>query len=142
MLIENQLTFEIRGAIFEVYNQLGPGLLESVYHKALLIELKSLGLDVKSEVAIPVFYKNVSLNLNFRLDMLVNNEVIIEIKSVEELHKVHHKQLINYLKLANKEIGILVNFNTDSISKQIFRKFNAHFKKTTAFGVNFNGEIR
>ncbi|MGV3632091.1 MAG: GxxExxY protein [Bacteroidota bacterium] len=124
MLLENQLSYQIRGAIFEVYNELGPGLLESVCHKALLLELKSRKLKVDSEVVLPVFYKGELLNMNFRMDLVVENRIIIEIKSVEELHKVHHKQMITYLKLADKELGILVNFNTDSIPEQIFRKIN------------------
>jgi GxxExxY protein len=107
----NEITYLIRGAIFEVHNQLGPGLLESVYQAALMVELMEQGLEVRQEVGLPVYYKGYKLELGFRLDILVENSVIIEIKSVEYLHDLHKKQLLNYLKLANKKLGILVNFN-------------------------------
>jgi len=107
----NEITYLIRGAIFEVHNQLGPGLLESVYQAALMVELMEQGLEVRQEVGLPVYYKGYKLELGFRLDILVQDSVIIEIKSVEYLHDVHKKQLLNYLKLANKKLGILVNFN-------------------------------
>ncbi|HYK44177.1 MAG TPA: GxxExxY protein [Parafilimonas sp.] len=107
----NDLTYKIRGAIFSVHNELGPGLLESVYEAALFYELTSLGLCVTSQTGLPVFYKTVTLDLGFRLDLLVENKIIIEIKSVECLHEIHKKCLLNYLKLADKKLGILVNFN-------------------------------
>lgn len=121
---ENDISYLIRGAIFKVYNELGPGLLESVYETVLLFELQKQGLDVKSQVPLPVFYEGNKLELGFRLDLLVNNKVIIEIKSVENLAKVHHKQVLTYLKLSSLKLGILVNFNVDSIEKGIFRKVN------------------
>jgi GxxExxY protein len=111
----NQLTYKIRGAIFEVYNELGPGLLESVYEAALLHELQKNGLTVKSQVGLPVVYKDIGLELGFRLDILVNETVIIEIKSVETLHDIHKKQLLTYLKLSKKKLGILVNFNASKL---------------------------
>lgn len=109
----NELTYEIRSAIFEVFKELGPGLLESIYETALCFELEERGFDVKSQLNLPVIYKNKDLGLGYRLDILINDEIIIEIKSVEELKKVHKKQLLTYLKLTNKKIGLLVNFNTD-----------------------------
>jgi GxxExxY protein len=121
---ENDISYIIRGAIFKVYNNLGPGLLESVYVAALLFELKNEGLIVKKEVPIPVYYENEKLELGFRLDLLVENKVIIEVKSVEKLAKVHHKQVLTYLKLADLKLGILVNFNVDNIASGIFRKVN------------------
>lgn len=111
----NDITYKIRGAIFEVHNELGPGLFESVYEAALLLELKETGLCIKNQVSLPVFYKNEDLNLGFRLDFLVNDKIIIEIKSVEKLHDVHKKQLLNYLKLSKNKIGILVNFNVSTL---------------------------
>ena len=111
----NELTFEIRGAIFTVFNELGPGLLESVYESALVYELKEKGLNVKSQVPVPVIYKGIGLELGFRLDLLVENKVIIEIKSVEFLQNVHKKQLLTYLKLTGLKLGILVNFNEDRL---------------------------
>jgi len=123
-LRENEISYKIRKAIFVVYNAFGPGLLESVYERALCLELKRLGLNFRRQVGVPVFYKGENLNLGFRLDILVEDLVIVEIKSVEDLTEVHHKQLITYLKLANKRLGLLVNFNTHDISKSIFRKVN------------------
>ncbi len=107
----NELTYKIRGAIFEVHNELGSGLFENVYEAALLLELKQKGLFVKNQVELPVVYKGKQLGLGFRLDILVNDEIIIEIKSVEKLHDVHKKQLLTYLKLSKHKLGILVNFN-------------------------------
>jgi GxxExxY protein len=105
------VTFGVRKGIFEVYKELGPGLLESVYAAALEFELTNLGFRVRPQVGLPVRYKTVQLDLGFRLDLLVNDAVVIEIKSVEALHDVHKKQLLTYLKLSGKSVGILVNFN-------------------------------
>lgn len=102
----------------------GPGLLESVYEAALAHELNKAGLHVKRQVPISVHYDDVYLELGFRLDILVNDLVIIEIKSIEEFHSVHNKQLLTYMKLADIKLGILVNFNTDPISQGIIRKVN------------------
>lgn len=109
----NELTYEIRSAIFEVFKELGPGLLESIYEAALCYELEERGLDVKCQLNLPLLYKNKDLGLGYRLDILVNDTIIIEIKSVEELKNVHKKQLLTYLKLTDKKLGILVNFNAD-----------------------------
>lgn len=105
------LTYKIRGAIFEVYKTLGSGLLESVYEAALMYELINLDLIVHQQVALPVVYKNIELELGFRINILVENSVIIEIKSVVELNDAQKKQLLNYLKLSNIKVGFLVNFN-------------------------------
>ncbi len=121
---ENEISYTIRGAIFKVYKELGPGLLESVYEAALLYQLKKEGLEAKSQVPIPVIYDGQELNIGFRIDILVENKVIIEIKSVEELSRVHHKQVLTYLKLTKLKLGILVNFNTDNVLNSIFRKVN------------------
>lgn len=107
-----ELTYKVRGCIFEVYKQLGPGLLESVYESALLYELISSGSNAQSQVSLPVKYKSVQLELGFRIDILVESEVIIEIKSVEILQDVHKKQLLTYLRLAHKKVGFLVNYNS------------------------------
>jgi GxxExxY protein len=121
---ENDITFKIRGCIFSVYNNLGPGLLESVYEAALLYELQKQGLETKSQVVLPVLYDGVTLEIGFRLDILVEEKVIIEIKSVEVLSKLHFKQLLTYLKLSEKKVGILVNFNCDTIQENIKRIVN------------------
>lgn len=115
----NEITYQIRGAIFEVYNYLGPGLFESVYETALQKELQSMGLSVKSQVSLPVRYKENDLALGFRIDLLVEDSIIIEIKSVETLSNIHKKQLLTYLKLSNKHIGILVNFNVSILQDRI-----------------------
>lgn len=121
---ENDITYKIRGCIFAVYRNLGPGLLESVYEAALLYELKKYNLEVKSQVALPVIYEEIKLEIGFRLDVLVEEKVVIEIKSVEELSKIHYKQLLTYLKLSEKKVGILVNFNCENISENIKRIVN------------------
>ncbi len=100
-MTENDISYKIRGAIFNVYNNLGPGLLESVYVAALIFELKRQELDVKKEVSVPVYYEGEKLELGFRLDLLVENKVIIEVKSVENLAEVHHKQVLTYLNSQN-----------------------------------------
>ncbi len=123
-MTENEITFLVRGAIFKVYNILGAGLLESVYVAALEHELINLGLDVQLEVPIPVIYEGKKLALGFRIDILINNLVIIEVKSVEKLAEVHHKQVLTYLKLTNLKLAILVNFNVVNIGEGIFRKIN------------------
>lgn len=123
-MTENEISYLIRGAIFKVYNALGPGLLESVYVAALVYELKKVGLNVKTEVPIPVVYEEEKLELGFRMDILVNDLVIIEVKSIEQIAEVHHKIVLTYLKLSGKKLGILVNFNTDDLAKNIFRKVN------------------
>jgi len=121
---ENKISYDIRGAIFKVYKNLGPGLLESVYEKALAYELLKLGRKVKTQVGLPVKYEDQIMELGFRLDLLVDDLVIVEIKSVEALAPVHHKQLLTYLKLTDLKLGLLVNFNTDDINKEIIRIVN------------------
>jgi GxxExxY protein len=114
---ENELSYKIRGAAFMVHNGLGPGLLESVYEKALIFELTALGLDVKSQVGIPMRYDEIYFDCGFRLDILVNELVVVEIKSVDSLAKIHYKQVLTYLKLMNIKLGILINFNSISLDK-------------------------
>ena len=123
---ENDITYAIRGAIFTVYNSLGPGLLESAYEAALKHELLKIGLRVQTQVGFPLIYDNTTLGLAFRLDMLINDLVIIEIKSVETLAPVHHKQLLTYLKLANKRLGLLINFNEALLKNGIKRMLNGY----------------
>ena len=121
---EEDLTYQIRGYIFNVYNKLGPGLFESVYESALCYELEKAGLQYKRQLDLAVNYDDIVLDVAFRIDILVENKVILEIKSVEELSKVHYKQIITYLKLTDITIGLLVNFNTDSIKNNIKRIVN------------------
>ena len=123
-MTDNELTYEIRGAIFDVYNELGPGLLESVYEEALVYELKQKGLDVARQVEVPIIYKGNELKTPLRLDLLVNDQVIVELKSVEEMKSVFAKQLLTYLKLMDKRVGLLVNFNTNNVRESIKRIIN------------------
>ena len=125
-MTENELTYAIRKGIFAVYNTLGPGLLESVYEKALIIELEQQGLTVQYQYPISVFYKSIDLGLGFRADILVEEQIIIEVKSVVELAPIHHKQLLNYLKLTDLHLGLLVNFNTNDIQSNIVRIINGY----------------
>lgn len=122
--IENDLSYIVRGCVSDVYNELGPGLLESVYESALAYELREKELNIKTQVALPVVYKDTQLELGFRIDNLVEDKVIIELKSIETILDVHHKQVLTYLKLTKLKLGLLINFNSDDISKSIHRKVN------------------
>ena len=121
---ENNISYNIRGAAFSVYNNLGPGLLESVYEAAMSYELKEAGHKIRRQVGLPVRYKSEELELGFRLDLLVDRKVIIEIKSVEALAPVHYKQLLTYLRLTNLKLGILINFNSEDLGNNIKRVVN------------------
>lgn len=122
--IENDISYDIRGAAFKVHTELGPGLLESVYETALTYELKQKGYEVKNQIGVPMIYADIKMDVGFRLDILVNDLVIVEVKSVESLTDVHHKQLLTYLKLSNKKLGILINFNSSSLKESIVRIAN------------------
>lgn len=121
---ENEISYDIRGAAFKVYNKLGPGLLESVYEHALMFELRKMGHMVQNQVGIPFEYEDISFESGFRMDILVDNLVIVEIKSVEKLAEVHFKQVLTYLRLSNKKLGLLINFNSSSIKDNIIRIIN------------------
>ncbi|CAN5908172.1 GxxExxY protein [soil metagenome] len=121
---ENDISYGIRGAAFKIHTALGPGLLESVYHAALIYELTKAGYRVRSEVGIPVIYDDQDLGLGFRLDIIVNDTVIIEVKSTETIAPVHYKQLLTYLRLSNKKLGLLINFNSPSLTDSIKRVAN------------------
>ena len=114
-MTDNEITYEVRGAIYDVYKELGPGLLESVYEEALCFELEQRGLKVERQLEVPIRYKGNELKTALRLDVLVEGKVIVELKSVEDMKPVFAKQLLTYLKLMDKRVGILVNFNTDDI---------------------------
>jgi GxxExxY protein len=120
----NEISYKIRGAIFKVFNFFGPGLLESAYESALTHELQKEGLTVARQVHLPLVYDGVEIEGGYRMDMVVDKKVLIEIKSVSELHEIHHKQTLTYLKLSGIKLGILVNFNTMKIDQSIFRKVN------------------
>ena len=111
----NQISYQIRGAIYDVYKTLGPGLLESVYEEALVIELEQRGLKVERQKPVPIIYKGNTLKTELRLDLLVEDQIIVELKSVAEMKDIYYKQTLTYCRLMNKKLGILVNFNVDDI---------------------------
>lgn len=111
----NELTYKIRGAAFTVYRTLGPGLLERVYQEAMAYQLTKDGLSVQCEVPVPVVYDGHVLSTNMRLDLLVEDAVIVELKSVDVLLPVHKKQLQTYLKLSKRHVGLLINFNVPTM---------------------------
>ena len=129
--MDNELTYTIIGCALKVHSKLGPGLLESVYQKALMIELDNACLLAEEEVPLEVIYDGSNLGIGFCIDILVENEVILELKSVPALEKVHFKQLQTYIKLSNKPIGYLINFNSESlrIGHEINRIININYHK-------------
>ncbi len=124
-----ELSYEIRGAAMDVYNELGPGLLESVYEKALIHEFKLRDIDVVSQVPVNIVYKGELVGNDLRIDLLVDDTVVIELKSVEELKRVHFKQLRTYLKLLNKPEGWLMNFGTEDFVKGMVKITNHEFRQ-------------
>ena len=122
----NQLTSAIIGAAMRVHSELGPGLLESVYQKCLEYELREQGLRVKAELTIPINYRERCILPDaFRIDLLVEDQVVVELKAVEEITPLHKKQVLTYLKLTGKQVGLLINFNSvmlkDGIVRLVYR---------------------
>lgn len=120
----NQLSNRVIGAAIEVHRELGPGLLESVYETCLMCELNQIGVAVKRQVEVPVEYKGKRLECGFRADMVINEGVILELKSVETLQPIHEAQLITYLKLSGYRLGLLMNFNEKLLKNGIKRLIN------------------
>lgn len=123
-MIENELSNKVIGVAIEIHKNLGPGLLESAYESALAYELKNIGLDVKTQVAMPFIYKEIKLDVGYRLDLLIENKVIVKIKSLEMLALVHFAQLLTYLRLSNLKLGLLINFNARLLKDGINRIVN------------------
>ncbi len=121
---ENPISKEIVDAAYKIHTKLGPGLLESVYEILLAHELKHRGLAVQRQVYVPIEYEGIRFDEGYRLDLLVEDKVIVEIKSVETISGVHKKQLLTYLRLADKNLGILINFNEELIRDGISRVAN------------------
>lgn len=121
---ENEIARAIVNAAFKIHNSLGPGLLESVYEAILAQELQCHGFSVETQTPMPVVWDGVKLEIGFRADLIVDNLVIVEVKSVEELHPVHKKQLLTYLRVANKRLGLLINFGERLIKDGISRVVN------------------
>jgi GxxExxY protein len=123
-MTENEISYKIIGAAIDLHKTVGPGLLESVYEKALMYDLIQIGLETECQVPMPFIYKEVKQEIGYRLDLLVEDKVIIEIKAVENLAPVHFSQLLTYLKLSNKKLGLLINFNTKYLKNEIHRVVN------------------
>jgi GxxExxY protein len=123
-MTENEISSKVIGASIEVHKHLGPGLLESTYETCLGHELKLMGLEVKQQVPLPVIYKDVKLNAGYRIDMIVENKVIIEIKSVDALAPIHTAQILTYLKLKDLKLGLLINFNEVKVIDGLKRIIN------------------
>jgi len=121
-LLYEDLTNKIIKAAIEVHKILGPGLLESAYEECFVYELIKMGLSVKQQLMIPIKYKDIKLKTKYRLDLLVENKVIVELKSVEKLTPIHEAQLITYLKLTGYRVGLLINFNEKLLTKGIMRR--------------------
>lgn len=125
-MTENELSSKIIGASIEVHKQLGPGLLESTYEVCLGHELKLMGLEVKQQIPLPVIYKDIKLNAGYRIDMIVENKIIVEIKSVDALAPIHTAQILTYLKLKDLKLGLLINFNEIKVVDGIKRIINGY----------------
>ncbi|NOZ35685.1 MAG: GxxExxY protein [Chlorobi bacterium] len=124
-----QLSYKIVGCAIEVHKELGPGLLESVYEKCLRRELELKGFNVKQQINVPVEYKGINLDVDLRLDLLVNDTIIVELKAIENILPVHEAQLLTYMKLLKKPQGLLINFFTDNITKSMKPFVNEIFKE-------------
>ncbi len=123
-MTENEISYQVIGAAIELHKAIGPGLLESVYELALARDLIEMGLKVEQQKGLSFTYKDLTLDKGFRLDLLVENKVIIEIKSVEQLAPVHFSQTLTYLKLSNLKLGLLINFNSGVLKDGIHRMVN------------------
>ena len=125
-MIENQITEKIIGCAIKVHKNLGPGLLESAYQECLFYELKKAGLKVEKEKPLPLIYEEVKLECGYRMDLLVEDKIIVEIKSVEALNDIHLAQVLTYLKLNDSKIGLLINFNVLQLIKGVKRVINKY----------------
>ncbi len=121
---ENDLSYKIIGAAIEIHKNIGPGLLESAYENAIAYDLKEMGFNVRQQVPMPFIYKEVRQEVGYRIDLLVDKKVIIEVKAVEALAPVHFAQLLTYLKLSNIKLGLLINFNSKTLKGNIHRVVN------------------
>ena len=122
----NEITSEIIGSAIEVHKELGPGLLESAYEECLAFELRQKGLNIERQLELPIKYKQVQLDISYRLDIVVEKKIIVELKSVESLLPIHTAQLLSYLKLSELEVGLLINFNVSKLKKGVKRVVNEY----------------
>lgn len=118
----NDISYKIIGCAYRVHSELGPGLLESTYETCLEYELLEEGLKVERQKPLPVIYKDIKLNAGYRIDLLIDDKVIVEIKSCEAIAPIHEAQLLTYLKLADKKLGLLINFNVKDLKQGIMRR--------------------
>ena len=123
-MTENEISYKVIGVALELHKALGPGLLESVYETALAYDLVENGFNVKKQVAMPFVYKEIKMDAGYRIDLVVEDKVIIEIKAIEELAPVHYAQVLTYLKLSGLKLGLLINFNTKVLKDDIHRIVN------------------
>jgi GxxExxY protein len=123
-LTEDELSYKIIGAAIHLHKSIGPGLLESAYEHALANDLRELGFDVKQQIPMPFIYKDVNLEVGYRIDLMVNGKVIIEVKSIESLAPVHFAQTLTYLRLSELKLALLINFNAKILKSNIHRIVN------------------
>ncbi|MFO8067928.1 MAG: GxxExxY protein, partial [Bacteroidales bacterium] len=123
-MTENEISYKVIGAAIDIHKSIGPGLLESAYENALAYDLKALGFDVRQQVSMPFIYKEIKQEVGYRIDIVVNNKLIIEIKAVETVVPVHYAQLLTYLKLSGIKLGLLINFNSKTLKNNIHRVVN------------------
>lgn len=123
-MTENELSNKIIGCAIELHRSLGPGLLESVYESALAFDLEEIGLNIQRQLAMPLVYKGIHQDIGYRLDLLVENKVVVEIKSIDALSPVDFAQTLTYLRLSKKRLGLLINFNTKYLKEGIHRVVN------------------
>jgi GxxExxY protein len=123
-MTENEISYKVRGIVFEIHKKLGPGLFESVYEEIMYLEIQKAGMKVEKQVPLPVIWDNLRLDRGYRIDLLIENKVIIEIKSIENIAPVHYKQLATYVKLSGLKLGLLVNFFENDIKNGIKRYIN------------------
>lgn len=122
LLVDEELTSKVIGAAIEVHRTLGPGLLESVYEQCLAYELELLGIQFKNQVWVDLHYKTLVLEKAYKLDLLVEDRLIVELKSVDELHPIHEAQLLTQMKLSRKKVGLLINFNVTTLKEGLIRR--------------------
>jgi len=122
----NELSSQVIKAAIAVHRALGPGLLESVYQACLVAELKSMGIPLQEQVAVPIIYRGQRLATDLRIDVLVQGIIVVEVKAVAELHPIHTAQLLTYLKLTEKKLGLLINFNTTKLVDGLERVMNGY----------------
>lgn len=126
--MDRSYTYRVLGCVCEVYKHLGPGLLESIYEAAMMKELRLQGFEVRNQVQVPVYYKDELICPDMRLDLIVDNKLILELKSVVEYKKLFEKQLLTYLRLMKCELGYVVNFNSDNIRNDIHPVVNNRYR--------------